>query len=151
MSKFLKAIPVALFLLLAASTVISEWKPDLTVGELISGPAFWRVAVLLGLLALVYLSWGFLRKLEASQKYRRAEDVLREARQVAEREKEAALERHRQLEDECRRKLAEKEAELARERARLRAYAKKVERQNLELKATVGRLMKMVKQKRPAG
>lgn len=150
MTRILKLIPIALFLLLAASTVISEWKPDLTLQELISGPVFWKMAVLLILLAMVYWGWGFLRKVEASQKYRRADDVLKEARRIAEREKEAALELQKRVEKECSRKMAEKEAELKREKARLKEYVKKIERQNLELKATVGRLMKLVKQKSPA-
>ncbi len=151
MLRFFKLLPIALFLLLAVSTLISEWSPELSFEEIISGPVFWRINVWLALLALVYWGWGFLRKMEASQKYRRAEHVLQEARQEAERQKAAALQLQKQVEEKCRRKFAEKEAQLSQEKTRLQEYVKKMERQNMELKETVGRLMKLVKQKGLAG
>ncbi len=148
MSKFLKLVPVAVFILLAASTLTSEWRPDLSLQELLSGPLFWRVSILLVLLALVYYGWGFVRRVEASQKYRRAEEVLEEARKKAENEKDAASQLRKKIETECQRKLAEKQRELERETVKLKEYIKTIEHQNLELKATVGRLMRLLKKKK---
>ncbi|MEJ2158744.1 MAG: hypothetical protein P8X96_25735 [Desulfobacteraceae bacterium] len=123
MGKPLKIVLMTLLLLLVVFSVLA----DLPVGQKFQGDiklgTYLKWVSLLGLVIAAFAAWGYRSQVVASQKYRRADEV------VAKAEASYALKKN-----EVR-----------------RAYKKRLKElkeQNMELKETVGKLMRTLKRER---
>ena len=138
------ALITVLFLLIILSITA-----DLPFGQrlrfLLDLGLYLKLISLFGMATLVLFAWGRKCQIEASQKYRRADEVLAQA--------EAASERKRRqcdkMEQRFKASMAEREQGLDEQIEQVRVeYQQRLnglKKQNLELKETVARLMSVVK------
>jgi hypothetical protein len=107
-----------------------------------------RLVALIGLMIAFFIAWGYRRKVEASQRYRRSQQVLAEAEIAAQRRQGAMQQREAKLEklyDEKERLLRE---ELEKSKAGYIEQVKSLKEQNVKLKETINQLMQAVKEKK---
>ncbi|MDA8141403.1 MAG: hypothetical protein M0036_22400 [Desulfobacteraceae bacterium] len=148
MGKFFKILCYTALMVLVVFAALADrvkfpgWLEGLNVA------LYLRLVALTGLIIAVFTSWGFRRKVEASQRYRRSQQVIAEAEAAAQR-KQGALE---QLQVRLEAQFVEKEKKIRDEMEGIKAgyieQIKALKEQNLKLKETVSNLMQAVKQKR---
>lgn len=110
-----------------------------------------RVVSILGMIIAVLLAWGFKRRIETSQKYRRADQMIAEAKATAERHVRNAKLVEDKLKADYEQKneaLSDQLAELADEH---RDQLKILKAQNVELKEEVSKLMRALKKNHGTG
>ena len=109
--------------------------------------AYIRIASLLLLLIAMFLALGYMKKIQASQKYSRAKEMLAEAEETSKRKQTAAME----LEERLKATYAEKEKGLDREVEQLKKQCREelrdLKQQNIALKESVSKLMAIVKKR----
>jgi len=138
------ALIVLLFLL-----VIFSILTDLPMGQALKNTLdlglYLKLISLLGLVIAVFLAWAQKRRVEASQKYRHAEEVLAQAQAAFEHKKQACD----QMDQRLKATYAQKEQALDDKIGQIRAHYQQqlmvLKEQNMELKETVGKLMNALK------
>lgn len=145
MGKTAKVLLFTLIVLLVVFAAIAE-KPFLTklMGGLQLAP-YLRLAGLLGLVIAVFLAWGYKRRIEASQKFIRAQEVLDQAGEKAERSKQASERLEEDLKAEYQRKKVALDERISDMKHDYEERIRELKEQNIELKESVGKLMQMVK------
>jgi len=143
--KILKILLMILFLsLVVFAAIVDRLAIETVLGGLRPGP-YLRLIGVLGMFVAVFLSWGYKRKIEASQKYVRAQEVLTQAGHQAE---QARLEGER-LEKRLMAEYEQKKTNLDEQLSQLkREHEERIsalKEQNMALKESVGKLMKMVR------
>ena len=145
MRKILKILLMILFLsLVVFAAIVDRLAIEAVLGGLRPGP-YLRLIGVLGMFVAMFLSWGYKRKIEASQKYVRAQEVLTRADQQFE---QARLESER-LEKRLIAEYEQKKANLDQQLSQLKQEHEErimaLKEQNMALKESVGKLMKMVR------
>ena len=127
------------FSLLADMPFVRQLEKGFSLG------AYIRLASLLSLIGAAFYAWGYKRQIESSQKYRRANEVLQQA-EISAKRRQTVLD---QTEARLKADYSEKEAGLDKQIGQFTAgYQRRINRlkeQNMELKETVGKLMKALK------
>lgn len=148
MRKSIKIILITVLVLLVICSIFS----DLPVGrELLKGldlGLYLKLVSLLGLLIAVFLAWGYRGKVLASQKYRRADEAISQAEEVFERKKKACDQMEKRLQAKYDEKADGLDAQIDEVRKAYQKQLKELKEQNIELKETVGKLIRTLKQER---
>ena len=148
MCKFIKIILLALLILLVFVAGVADFPSIAAIAPGLHLAFYLRVAALLGLLAAVFMAWGYKRRIETSQKYQSADQVVAEAQAGAQRivQKAKAMEEKFKHEHQSRTRVIEQRmAALQTEHHR---QLKALKTQNIQLKEEVSRLMRILKRKR---
>lgn len=148
MGKTLKIVFMILLILLVAFSIMIDMpfakslRIDLDLG------LYLKLVSLFGLIIAALIAWAHKSEVVSSQKYTRADEVLAQAEETLERKKEAC----KQMEKRLQAKFDEKEKGLDDQINLVRqAYQKRLnllKEQNMELKETVGKLMRTLKRER---
>ena len=148
MRKPLKIVLITLLMLLVIFSILA----DLPIGQKFQKglglSAYLKWASLLGLIIAAFTAWGYRSQIVASQKYRRADEVVAKAEEAFKRKKESCeqMENRLRTKYEAKAQGVDKEIDTVR-----RAYKKRLNElteQNMELKETVGKLMRTLKRER---
>lgn len=147
MKKVLKIILWSLLLVLVVLAIVAE-SPILSHIPDSIGLAFYLRAVsLFGLIIAIFAAWGYKRKMEASQKYRRANEILAEAEAKAKRKERTSM----LLEEKLRANYSQKEKDLYeqldQEKKEFKRKILALKSQNVQLKESVAKLMHIIKKK----
>jgi len=147
MGKLIKIILItALVLLVFLAAFADRFNlPNWLAG--LSLAIYLRLSALIGLVVALFLSWGYKRKVEASQKYRRAQEVISQAETTAERKQRTLEQMHAKLTAEFVEKEQTLKDEMAKVKTEYHHRLKTLKEQNLALKETVSKLMQVVKNK----
>ncbi|RJQ70970.1 MAG: hypothetical protein C4519_20425 [Desulfobacteraceae bacterium] len=147
MLRFIQVVFAATVLVMVVFAVTVDSSGAGNHFEILDLATYMRIASILGLLIAAFMAWGYKKKIEASQRFLRARQVLAEAEATAER-KQRAVE---QLEGTLKAQFAEKEMVLKEEIEKIKSdYAERLaalKEQNMRLKETVSKLMQAVKNK----
>lgn len=145
MRYFGKIVLIALLFLLVVFSILAELPAGRVLKDTLDLGLYLKLISLLGLLIAVFVAWGHKLKIESSQKYRRADEVLSQAQSTFDRKKQACAEMDQQLKDQ----FAQKEKALGDKIEQVKEeYQQRLlvlKEQNMELKETVGKLMKALK------
>jgi len=148
MGKFLKIIVLTVMLLLIVFSLLADLPFMAHVANHLTLAVYIRLASIFTLAAAALYAWGHKRRLESSQKFKRAGQIKEQAEAEA-KKRQAALDR---TEARLKADFAEKEAALDKQIGQsVVAYQERLKRlkaQNLELKETVNKLMKALKAER---
>jgi uncharacterized protein YdcH (DUF465 family) len=145
MAKYLKVVFATFMMLMVLLALIADarWIKDLSEG--LDLAVYIRIASLIGLFIAIFVAWGYKKKIETSQKYLRAQQVLAQAEISAE-HKQREIGRR---EEALRAQFAEKESALNDEIRRIKFdYDERLsalKEQNMQLKETVATLMQAVR------
>ena len=145
MGKFLKVILITLFVSLVVFAAIAERPIAVKLMTGLNLALYLRLVVLLGLVIAVFLSWGYKRKIEASQKYVRAQEIVDQAGEKAERAKRENERMEEKLKAEYDQKKLNLDEQLLQMRHEYEERIRGLKEQNIELKESVGKLMHLVK------
>lgn len=149
MRKLVKIVLITSLILLVVFAVLV----DLPIGkslltEHLDLALYLKLVSLLGLLIAFFISIGFKHRVDASQKYRRANTVLVEAQTKAERQKQTSA----QIEKDLKKAYAQKEKALNHQikdaYVGYEARLKDLKQQNFELKEALAKLMHVLKRER---
>jgi hypothetical protein len=148
MRKFIKILLISLLMLLIIFSILSDmpigrkWTFDLRLG------LYLKLVSLAGLLIAFFAAWGYRNKVQSSQKYRRADEVITKAQEALERKKEACAQMEKRLQAKYDEKEKGVEDQVEQVRRTYQKRLNELQRQNIELKETVGKLMQAIKQER---
>ncbi len=147
MGKYVKILSITLFVLLVVFAAIAD-RP--IISKLLNGlqlAPYLRLVSILGLIVAVFLAWGYKRKIEASQKFVRAQEVLDQAGEKAERSKKECERLELNLKAEYERKRTDLDANLSKIKDEYEERLRLLKEQNMELKESVAELMQRLKKK----
>lgn len=145
MGKYLKVLLISLFVLLVVFAAMAD-RP--IVSKMIGGvqlAPYLRLAGLLGLVIAVFLAWGYKRRIEASQKFVRAQEVLDQAEEKAERLKRESERLEQDLKADYEQKKLDLDELISEMKHDYEERLMALKEQNIELKESVGKLMRIVK------
>lgn len=148
MLKLIKIVLIALLVLLVIFAVLA----DLPKGQALLGQLnlalYLKLISLLGLVIALFVSLGYKHRVDVSQKFRRAKEVLAEAEAKAERQKRSL----EQMEANLKKAFAQKEQGLNDQiRETQRGYENRVKvlkKENIELKEALAKMMRVLKRER---
>ena len=148
MRKLSFILVLVLILALAVLAIVA----DLPMGrELQSGldlGVYLKLASLFSLIIAASLAWGYKRQVEASQKYRRADEALAQAEVEVARKLKALEATEARLKESFVQKEQGIDQQVGHATAELQQRISILKQQNLELKETVAKLMQTLKQQR---
>lgn len=145
MKPVMKVIVLTLFVLLV---IFAAFADSPVVSKMMGGvplAPYLRLVGLLGMVIAVFLAWGYKRKIESSQKFVRAQEVLDQAGRKAQRFKQECVRLERDLKAEYERKNADLDESIDRMKHEYEEQIRSLKERNIELKESVGKLMRMVK------
>lgn len=147
MVKLLKIILLVLLILLVFMALIAD-KPQISAIFHIMNFSFYvRIASILGLIIVVFTAWGYKRRIETSQKYRRADHIIAEAEATAQRHERNAMLIEEKLKTDFQQKTKVLKDRLAQLKAEHQHQLMALKTQNVQLKEEVSKLMRILKQK----
>jgi hypothetical protein len=142
---FAKIAIVGLVFLLVIFSILADFPVGQALKNTLDLGLYLKMISLLGLVIVAFFAWSQKRRIEASQKYRRADEVLAQAQAAYERKKQACD----QMEERLKASFANKERELDDKIDQVKAECQHrlmvLKEQNVELKETVGKLMQALK------
>lgn len=148
MGKFLKVILFTLLLALVVFALLADFPFAEMLHRYLDFALYTRLASLLGLLiALVWL-WERKKRTDASQKIQRANDVLAETEKTVRRRQQAIDKIEQKLNSEYAEKEIGLDAQIHQIKSGYDQRIKALNKQNIELKDTVGKLMAALKKER---
>ncbi len=100
------------------------------------------------LLIAVFMAWGYRSQVISSQKYRRADEVVAKAEETYEQKQKACEQMEKRLQTKYDQKAKGVDKEIDTVRQAYKKRLKELREQNLELKETVGKLMRTLKRER---
>lgn len=148
MRKKLKIILFTVLMLLVIFSILADlpigrkFQPDLELGT------YLKWVTLLGLLIAVFTAWGYRSQIVSSQKYRRADEAVAKAEAAYEQKKKACEQMEKRLKSKYDQKEKGVDKEIDAVRQAYKKRLKELTEQNVELKETVGRLMRTLKRER---
>ncbi len=132
--------------------VIFSIMGDMPVGQVLQRSlnltVYLRLASICGLLIAVFLSWGYKRNVEASQKFVRANEIVSQAEASAVRKQEVLAHMEQKLKDAYAAKEQGLDDQINQIQAGYQGRLKALQEQNMELKETVSKLMSTLKRER---
>jgi hypothetical protein len=146
--KPLKIILIAILMLLVVFSILADmpfgqkWPPAVSLG------LYLKLVSLLGLIIAVFVAWGYRSEIQASQKYRRADEVVAKAQEAFERKKEACVQMEKRLQAKYDEKVSGVDNQIEAVRQAHQKRLEELQEQNVELKETVGKLMRTIKEER---
>ncbi len=145
MRLFVKIALIVLLFFLVIFSILT----DLPIGKALKNTLdlglYLKLISLLGLMIAVFFAWAHKCGIEASQKYRRADEALSQAQAVFERKKQACDQMDQNLKTTYARKEQELDAKIDQIKAECQKRMMVLKEQNMELKETVGKLMHALK------
>ena len=145
MGKSIKVIFITLFVSLVIFAAIAD-RP--IVEQLLGGlhlAPYLRIISVLGLIIAVFTAWGYKRKIEASQKIVRAQEILTQAGEKEERAKQESQRLEEKLKADYEQKKMLLEEQASQMKKEYEERMRTLKEQNIALKESVGKLMQMVK------
>lgn len=147
MLKLLKIILLALLILLVFMGLVAD-KPQVSAIFNIMHFAFYvRMVSLLGLIIVVFMAWGFKRRIETSQKYRRADDIIAEAETTAKRNERKAMLIEEKLNADYQQKTKSVADQLTQLKNEHQNQLMALKKQNVQLKEEMSKIMSVIKKK----
>lgn len=151
MLKFFKIILLVMLISLVFMGFFAD-RPEISaVFHVVNFSFYVRVISILGMIVAVLLAWGFKRRIDTSQKYRRADQMIAEAKATAERHVRNA----KLVEDKLKADYEQKSKALSDQLAELKDEhqdrLKILKAQNIELKDEVSKLMRLLKKNHGTG
>ncbi len=132
--------------------VIFSIMGDMPVGQVLQRSlnltVYLRLASICGLLIAVFLSWGYKRNVEASQKFVRANEIVSQAEASAVRKQEVLDHMEQKLKDAYAVKEQGLDDQINQIQSGYQGRLKALQEQNMELKETVSKLMSALKRER---
>ncbi len=145
MGKSLKVVLTTLFVSLVVFAAIADSSIAVKLMDGLNLALYLRLVALLGLIIAVFLAWGYKRKLEASQKYVHAQEILDQAGEKAERTKRQNERMAEKLKVEYDQKKMGLDEHILQMKHEYEERIRGLKEQNIELKESVGKLMHLVK------
>ncbi len=148
MSKLIKIILMSLLLLLVVFSILADmpigqkWPPVISLG------LYLKLVSLLGMVIAAFVAWGYRSRIQTSQKYRRADEVVAKAQETYEHQKEACSHMEKRLQTQYDEKVKGVDDQIEAVRRSYQKRLKELQEQNMELKETVGKLMNTIKEER---
>lgn len=148
MRKTIKVLLITLLMLLIVFSILA----DMHIGQKgsfdIRLGLYLKLLSLVGLLIALITAWGYRNKIQSSQKYRRADEVVSKAQEAYERKKEACAQMEKRLHDKYDEKEKGVDDQIEEVRRTYQKRLNELQKQNMELKETVGKLMQTIKEER---
>ncbi|MBI5064086.1 MAG: hypothetical protein HZB87_11665 [Desulfatitalea sp.] len=150
MAKLIKILAIMALVLLVVFSAIAdrpmakEWMGGMDLS------LYLRLVAILGLIIALFRAWGYKRKVEASQKYQRAQEVLNQAGISAERKQRAMDELEQRLLAQYAQKEQDLNLAMDQAKADYQNRLMALKEQNMKLKETVANLMQEIKKKKQA-
>lgn len=145
MRGFLKVALILLLGLLIVLAVVADLPLGQKLAPLLGLGLYLKLISLLGMLALVLFAWGHKRGIEASQKYRRADEALKLAEATLERKRHVCDQMEQQLKEAFKKKEQGLDSQIEEVRMEYQQRLNALKTQNMELKETVAKLMSTLK------
>ena len=147
MLKLLKIILLVLLILLVFMALIAD-KPQVSaIFHMMNFSFYVRIASILGLIIVVFTAWGFKRRIETSQRYRRADEIIAEAEATAKRHERKAMLIEEKLKADYQQKAKSLADQLAQLKAEHQSQLMALKTQNVQLKEEMSKLMRVLKKK----
>lgn len=131
-----------IFSILTDLPIAQKWSFNIRLG------LYLKLVSLAGMLIALITAWGYRNKIQSSQKYRRADEVVSKAQEVFERKKEACAQMEKRLYAKYDEKEKGVDDQIEQVRSRYQKRLNELQKQNIELKETVAKLMQTIKQER---
>ena len=145
MRGFLKVAFILLLGLLIVLAVVADLPIGQNLAPLLSLGLYLKLISLLGMLALAFFALARKRQIEASQKYRRADEALKLAEATLERKRQVCDQMEQQLKEAYQKKEEALDSQIEEVRMEYQQRLSALKTQNMELKETVARLMSTLK------
>jgi hypothetical protein len=142
---FLKISLILILGLLIIFAAVADLPIGQKLGPLLGLGLYFKLISLFGMSALVLFAWGHKRRIEASQKYRRADEALNQAEAALERKRRACDLMEQQLKEAYGKKEQGLESQIEQVRTEYQQRLNALKAQNMELKETVAKLMHSLK------
>lgn len=146
--KFFKIILIALLILLVVFAVFA----DLPKGRVLLGhldlAIYLKLVSLLGLLIALFVSIGYKRRVDVSQKYQRAKQVLEEAEEKSQRQDQALGEMEAALKARYHQKDQALSSQIREAQTGYETRLKALNEKNIELKESLAKTMAALKRER---
>lgn len=148
MRKIIKIVLIALLILLVIFAVFA----DLPKGKSLFGhldlALYLKLISLLGMLIALFVSMGYKRRVDVSQKYQRAKQVLADAESKAELQKHALKQVERKLKKAYAKKEKLLNQQISEAQAGYESRLKALKQQNLEMKEALAKMIRTLKRER---
>lgn len=151
MGKFLKVILFTLLLVLVLFALLADLPFAETLHRYLDFALYARLASLLGLLIALVWFWERKKKIDTSQKFQRANEVLAEAKETVRRRQQAIEQLEKKLQSVYAEKDKGLDAQIHQIKSGFEQRIKTLNEQNIELKDTVSKLMAALKKERQKG
>lgn len=148
MRKQLKIVLFTILMLLVVFSILADLPIVQRFQKGIELGTYLKLVSLLGLLIAVFTAWGYRSQIVSSQKYRRADEVVTKAEETYEKKKKACEQMEKRLKSEYDQKAKGVDKEIDAVRQAYKKRLKELTEQNMELKETVGKLMRTLKRER---
>lgn len=146
--KPIKILLFTLLILLVIFSILADMPIGRKIQQGLSLGIYLKLASLLGLVIAAFMAWGYRSQVEASQKYRRADEVVAKAEETYERKRQACAQMEKRLMAEYEQKTKGVDQQIDEVRRAYKKRLKELKEQNMELKETVGKLMRALKRER---
>ena len=148
MGKAIKVVLITLLLVLVFFSIVADMPLGRQLQQGLDLGLYIRLASLLGLMIAAFLAWGYRSEVVSSQKYRRADEIMSQAEEAFERKKAVCDKMEKALQAKYDEKTKGIDAQIEAVRKAYRKRLKELTEQNVELKETVGKLMRTLKRER---
>lgn len=145
MAKALKILLITALIVLVVFAAVADWVPFPRWLEALNVSLYLRLVALIGLSIAFFVAWGYRRKVEASQRFRRSHEVIAEAEATVQRKQNALQQKQADLEAQYAEKERLLKVEIEKIKTGYMEQIKSLKEQNLKLKETVSALMQAVK------
>jgi hypothetical protein len=145
MNKLIKIVLLSLLLLFVVFSILADLPIGQTWPPMISLGLYLKLVSLLGLVTAAFVAWGYRSRIQTSQKYRRADEVVAKANAFFEHQKEACDLMEKRLIADYNEKVKGVDDQVEGVRRDYRKRLKELQEQNVQLKETVGKLMNTIK------
>ena len=143
--KELKIVLFTILMLLVGFSILADLPIGQRFQEGMKLGTYLKWVSLMGLLIAVFMAWGYRSQILASQKYRRADEAVAKAEETFEQKKKACEHMEKRLRSKYELKVKGVDKEIDAVRQAYKKRLKELTDQNMELKETVGKLMRALK------
>ena len=145
MRLLVKIALITLLFILVMFSILADLPVGQAIRKTLDLGLYLKIVSLLGLLIAVTIAWAHKHAVEASQKYRRADEVLAQAQAVFERKKQACQNMEQRLSETFAKKEQALDEQIEQAKAEYQQRLLVLKEQNVELKETVAKLMRALK------
>ena len=147
MRLFIKIAVMTLLFLLVAFSILADLPIGAALNKSLDLRLYTKLVSIFGLLIVVFYIWAQRRRLEMSQKFKRADEILAQAESNIERKKQFCDQMEKCLKDSYEKKERELADQIDAVRQEYQTRINQLKAQNMELKETVANLMRALKNK----